>query len=454
MNTPTVNPATGEAGRVYPEVTPSERAALLACAAAAFESWRLLSLGERAARFKSAGEVLRRGARELAVLIAAEMGKPVTQGRKEIEKCALVCDYYAEHAEKFLSPEPVKTEASKSYVAFEPLGTVLAVMPWNFPFWQVFRAAAPAMMAGNTMVLKHAINVPGCAVAIEKVFIDAGFPEGAFLNIHTDNAGVAAIIEHPAVKAVTLTGSVAAGRAVASKAGSMLKKTVLELGGSDPYLILADADPKEAAFVCGQSRMINSGQSCVAAKRFIVEEKVYDAFTQGLADYMKALKMGNPLEEGTEVGPLARLDLRDGVHRQVEESVRKGARLVTGGKRPEGPGAFYPPTVLADVKKGMPAFDEEVFGPVASVIKVRDENEAVRTANDSVFGLGSAVFTRDVKKGERIARELKAGIACVNAYVQSDPRLPFGGVEQSGYGRELGIFGIREFVNIKTVYVK
>ncbi|MBI3306372.1 MAG: NAD-dependent succinate-semialdehyde dehydrogenase [Candidatus Omnitrophica bacterium] len=450
-----INPTTGEVLHHYREIGNEEINTALLKAARAFESWRKIPFSKRAALMKSAAAVLQQHAEPYARLMAVEMGKPVSQGRKEIEKCALICDYYAENAEKFLLPEIIPTEASKSYVIFEPLGVVLAVMPWNFPFWQVFRAAVPALMAGNVVILKHASNVPGCAETIESVFKQASFPEGIFTNFFLETPHVSLVIEHPAVKAVTLTGSVQAGQAVAAKAGSLIKKTVLELGGSDAYIILEDANLEKAIQICGESRLVNGGQSCISAKRFLVVEKVYEKFVSGLVNFMKNQKIGNPLEEEVTVGPLARHDLRDAIHHQVVVSVKMGAELLLGGNIPDGPGAFYPPTILGHIKKRMPVFDEEVFGPVAAVVKVHDKKEAIQMANDSVFGLGAAVFTSDVARGERIAREeLNAGSAFVNALVRSDPRLPFGGIKQSGYGRELGVFGIREFVNVKTVYIQ
>lgn len=449
-----VNPATGRKIRTWKRTTPEQLERILERSQRAFLKWRRTPYFERAKFMMRAASLLRNHEQACAELMAEEMGKPVLQGRKEAEKCAWVCEYYAGNAEKFLRPERIKTDAAKSYAAFQPLGVLLAIMPWNFPFWQVFRAAAPAIMAGNTIVLKHASNVSGCACSIEKIFSEAGFPDAVFNSLYIETPAVSSVIAHPAVRAVTITGSVSAGGIVAAKAGSCLKKTVLELGGSDPYLILEDADLERAVSACGESRLINSGQSCIAAKRFIVAEKVHDQFVEGLVKYMRLQKVGDPMQEDTTVGPLARKDLRDAVHRQVIESVDKGAKLVLGGKIPRGAGWYYPPTVLTRVRPGMPAFDEELFGPVAAVVKVKTEAQAVSTANDSVFGLGAAVFTRDVKKGEQLAcEELNAGCAFVNAYVKSDPRLPFGGIGQSGYGRELGIFGIREFVNIKTVYV-
>ena len=449
-----VNPATGDTLNTYDEMTPQQTAAAIEEAYAAWKTWRNTSFTERAGPMKKAASILRERKDEFAKLMALEMGKPLKQGIAEAEKCALGCDYYADHAETHLAPEMVKTEASKSYIAFEPVGVVLAVMPWNFPFWQVFRFAAPALMAGNAGVLKHASNVPGCAIAIEDVFVHAGFPKGIFRTLLIGSRHVKDVIEHPLVRAVTLTGSTPAGKAVASQAGAALKKTVLELGGSDPYIILEDADLDYAVNTCATSRLINSGQSCVNAKRFIVVEPLVSAFTEKLVAAMKSRTMGDPLADGVDVGPQSRPDLRDELHQQVVDSVAKGAKLLLGGEIPPGKGSFYPPTVLADVKPGMPAYSEELFGPVASIFAARDEADAIRIANDSIFGLGAAVFTKDVARGERVARELEAGCTFVNTLVASDPRLPFGGIKESGYGRELGTYGIREFVNIKTVYIK
>jgi succinate-semialdehyde dehydrogenase/glutarate-semialdehyde dehydrogenase len=455
MTIKAINPATGEIIKTYEEMSPQEVNGIVERAHEAFLDWRKTNFAERAALMKKAGEVLRDNASEYAKLMAIEMGKLVRDGRAEAEKCAWVCDYYADNAEKFLQPELIETDASKSFVTFQPIGVVLAVMPWNFPFWQVFRFAAPALMAGNAGVLKHASNVPGCALAIEAVFKQAGFPENLFRTLLVGSAQVDAIIENPLVKAATLTGSTPAGRAVAKKAGEMLKKTVLELGGSDPYVILEDADLETTVTTCVTSRLINSGQSCIAAKRFIVVEPLREKFEQLFVQQMRAKKIGDPLQEDTEVGPQARHDLRDELHQQVQKSIEKGATCLLGGEIPKGKGAFYPATVLTNVKKGMPAYVEELFGPVAAIIPVKDEAEAIRVANDSVFGLGAAVFTKDVARGERIAaNELEAGCCFVNAFVKSDPRLPFGGVKESGYGRELSHYGIKEFVNIKTVYVK
>jgi succinate-semialdehyde dehydrogenase/glutarate-semialdehyde dehydrogenase len=450
----TVNPADGSVLDRYREMSPEDVSATLVKVAAAYEEWRRTPFVVRSRLMSAAAAVLRARTDELARLMALEMGKPVVQGRAEVEKCAWVCDYYAEHAEAFLADVPVGTDASWSGIAYRPLGVVLAVMPWNFPLWQVFRFAAPGLMAGNAGVLKHASNVMGSAVAIESVFREAGFPNDVFRSLIVGSAGVEAVIEHPVVRAVTLTGSGPAGRAVAGTAGRMLKKSVLELGGSDPYIILDDADLESAASACATSRLINSGQSCIAAKRFVVVDAVRDAFERLFVDAMRAHRMGDPLDDDTDVGPQAREDLRDELHEQVRRSIHAGARVLLGCEVPEGAGAFYPPSVLTGVQPGMPAYDDELFGPVAAVIGARDEADAIRIANDSPFGLGAAVFTGDVQRGTRIAKdELDAGACFVNAFVRSDPRLPFGGVRESGYGRELAAEGIREFVNIKAVYV-
>jgi len=449
-----INPTTGELIKTYPNMTLDETREILDDAQYAFLSWKNSSFQHRRQCMEQAAVILRRNISQYAELMALEMGKTLKEGRAEVNKCALVCDYYADSAEKFLQPELVQTDAAKSYISFQPLGIILAVMPWNFPFWQVFRFAAPSLMAGNAGVLKHASNVPGCALAIEDVFKNAGFPPHLFRTLMIGSSMVSDIIESPLVQAVTLTGSTPAGKAVASKAGAMLKKTVLELGGSDPYVILEDADLEETVSACVFARLINAGQSCIAAKRFIVVDRIREPFEKRFIEKMSEQIMGNPLKEETTLGPQARADLRDDLHRQVEESIRKGARCLLGGKIPGGKGAFYPPTVLTDVKKGMPAYDEELFGPVAAVIPVKNENEALRVANDTIFGLGAAVFTQNIEKGETLAEhEIQAGCCFVNTFVRSDPRLPFGGIKESGYGRELSHFGIKEFVNIKTVYI-
>jgi succinate-semialdehyde dehydrogenase/glutarate-semialdehyde dehydrogenase len=449
-----VNPANDELIEEYAEAEPAAVQKALAAAARGFEDWRGASFAERARALVRAGALLRERKEGLARLMALEMGKPLAQGRSEAEKCASVCDYFAENAPSFLAPQPVETDASRSFVAFQPLGVVLAVMPWNFPLWQVFRFAAPALMAGNAGLLKHASNVSGCALAIEEILHTAGVPRAVFRTLLVGSARVAGLIDAPEVKAVTLTGSTPAGRAVAAKAGERLKKTVLELGGSDPYLVLEDADLELAVETCVASRLINGGQSCIAAKRFIVVEPVRKRFEEMFVEKMRSKRMGDPLQEGVDLGPQARRNLRDDLHRQVTQSVAQGARLLLGGVVPGGKGAFYPPTVLAGVRKGMPAHDEELFGPVAAIVGVEGESEAVRVANDSDFGLGAAVFTRDAARGERVAESLEAGSCFVNALVKSDPRLPFGGIKGSGYGRELASFGIREFVNVKTLYVR
>ncbi len=449
-----INPSTGALIREYPESSASGTAAVLEGAERAYRAWRHTRFDERSRLMRRAASLLREEVGCHAALMAAEMGKPVAQGRAEAEKCAWVCDYFADQAERFLAPEPVATDASRSYVAFQPLGPVLAVMPWNFPYWQVFRFAAPALMAGNAAVLKHASNVSGCALAIGEVFRTAGFPEGLFSVLLLGSGRVASVIDAPQIRAVTLTGSGPAGRAVAAAAGRALKKTVLELGGSDPYVILEDADLDETAATCAAARVVNSGQSCIAAKRFVVVRSAREAFERRFVEAMRAKRMGDPMSEGVDLGPQARRDLRDQLHAQTAESVRRGARLLLGGEVPSGPGAFYPPTVLTDVRPGMPAYDEELFGPVASVVEAADEGDAIRIANDTPFGLGAAIFSRDVARAERLAAgALEAGSCFVNAFVKSDPRLPFGGIKESGYGRELSHFGIREFVNIKTVYV-
>ncbi|MGE5565274.1 MAG: NAD-dependent succinate-semialdehyde dehydrogenase [Parcubacteria group bacterium] len=450
-----VDPATGEPGRRYPAHTPEQAHAAAAAARAAFESWRQTSFAHRAALMRKAAAVLRARKDEFAALMTDEMGKLLADGRAEIEKCAFNCDWFADHAERYLAPEPVDLGAGETFVAFNPLGVVLAVMPWNFPFWQVFRFAAPALMAGNAAVLKHASNVPGCALAIESVFRDAGFPDGLFRAVLIPSEAVKPLIEDPNIAAVTLTGSVAAGRSVASAAGAALKKCVLELGGSDAYLVLEDADVEAAAKVCAAARMVNAGQSCIAGKRFIVVPPVRQAFEQALVEAMRGYAMGDPRDEATRLGPLQSVKARDDIHAQVRASVERGARLLLGGEVPDRPGAWYPATVLTDVRPGQPAHDEEVFGPVAAIIEAADEADAIRIANDSEYGLGSGVLTADLDRGRRIAADaLEAGMSFVNDNVRSDPRAPFGGVKHSGYGRECSAYGIREFVNIKTVHLK
>lgn len=455
MTVEAVNPATGRKIKSYEQLDRQGVKERIEQADERFRSWRRTSFAERAKLMNKAAEVLEKNKEEYARLMTREMGKVIKEARSEVEKCAWVCRYYAEHAEDFLKDEYIETDASKSYVTHQPLGVVLAVMPWNFPLWQVFRFAAPNLMAGNVGLLKHASNVPGCAQAIEDVFRKAGFPDHVFTNLMIGSDQVEFVIDHPLVRAATLTGSDKAGRAVAEQAGRRLKKTVLELGGSDAYLVLEDADLEHAAEMCKNSRLLNAGQSCIGAKRFIVVEEVYERFLSLFLEKMRNAKMGDPMQEDTDLGPQAREDLRDLLHDQVERSLEKGAKLELGGQIPAGEGAFYPPTVLTNVRPGMAAFEEELFGPVAAVIHAKDEAEAIELANASNFGLGACVFTRDLERGERIAaRDLEAGCCFVNHLVKSDPRLPFGGIKISGYGRELSHHGIKEFVNIKTVWIK
>ncbi len=451
----TVDPATGRHGEAYDGHTRDEALAILGQTRVAFEGWRLTPLAERARLMRAAAAVLRARKDDFAALMTAEMGKTLTDGRAEIEKCAGGCDFYAEHAEAFLAPEPASVEGAKAYATFNPLGVVLAVMPWNFPFWQVFRFAAPALIAGNGAVLKHASNVPGCALAIEDVFRAAGFPADLFRTLLIPSGDVQTLIEDDRVAAVTLTGSVEAGRKVAAAAGGALKKVVLELGGADAYLVLEDADIDLAAKVCATARMVNGGQSCIAGKRFVVVDSVAEAFEAALVREMAKIEAGDPRDPATVFGPLVSVAARDAIHAQVEASVKAGARLLLGGVVPDRPGAWYPPTVLTDVAPGQPAHDEEVFGPVAAIIRAKGEFDAIRIANASPFGLGSGVITSDLARGERIAAtELEAGMAFVNANVRSDARLPFGGVKHSGHGRECSRHGLLEFVNVKTVLVQ
>lgn len=450
-----INPANEELIHQYDEMTNDEISKIISKVSKAQHEWKLTDFEFREAKMQNAAKVLREKKDEFAKMMTLEMGKPILQSKAEIEKCAWVCEYYAENAKNFLSNEIVKTEYPKSYISFQPLGVVLAVMPWNFPFWQVFRFAAPALMAGNTGILKHASNVMGCSLLIEKIFKDAGFPDNCFRSLVISSNKVEGIIRNKSVKAVTLTGSTPAGKAVAVAAASVVKKSVLELGGSDPYVILEDADLESTAEICVNSRLINGGQSCIAAKRFIIVEEVYKNFEELFLQKMKSKTIGDPMDESNDLGPQARKDLRDELHNQVEVSISNGASLLLGGKIPKQIGAYYPPTILANVKPGMPAYDDEIFGPVASLIKVKNLEEAVQVANSTTFGLGAAVFTKNIERGQMIAEKLlDSGCCVVNDFVKSDPRLPFGGVKESGYGRELSIFGIREFVNIKSVCIK
>lgn len=450
-----INPATGEVVKQYKSHSKEGVVSIINSVDKTWQHWRNTSFMYRGQLMQNLASILRSKKEELALLMALEMGKVKKEGMAEIEKCAWVCDYYASHAESFLENELIETEATKSFVSYQPIGTVLAIMPWNFPFWQVFRFAAPTIMAGNTSILKHASNVPGCAVAIEELFREAGFPENVFRSLLIGSTAVADVIKHKAIKAVSLTGSTPAGKSVAALAGSELKKCVLELGGSDPYLILSDADVELAAKACATGRLLNAGQSCIGAKRFIVMEDIYARFLELFTSKMVDARYGDPFDDESTMGPMARNDLRDELHQQVVDSVKKGAEVIIGGEIPYRKGAYYPPTILENVQPGMPAYEEELFGPVASVIRVKSVEEAIKVANDTDFGLGAAVFTKNTKHGENIAEMfLEAGACFVNDFVKSDPRLPFGGIKTSGFGRELSVLGIKEFMNAKTVVIK
>lgn len=448
-----INPATEEVIRTYDTHGEDERRAKIEQAQRAFAPWRDTPVAERGQLLAAVAEQLSARRDSCAELATEEMGKPIQEARSEVEKCAAVCDYYAQQAEVFLKPREVEVDAGRGLVRYDPLGVVLGIMPWNFPFWQAFRFAAPTLAAGNTVLLKHASNVPGCAMAIESLFADAGFPSGVFATLLISSGDTGGVIAHSAVKAVSLTGSDSAGAKVAAQAGEHLKKCVLELGGSDPFIVLADADIDDVTAKAVQARCINSGQSCIAAKRFIVENEIYDAFVERMHDAMRALKVGDPRDEATEVGPLARRDLLESLHDQVEQSVAAGAVPLVGGAPLEQTGYFYPPTLLAEVTPNMPAFAEETFGPVAAVIRANDVDHAVALANNSQFGLGASIWTADRDRGLELAARIEAGCVFVNDIVRSDPRMPFGGIKRSGYGRELGEEGIHEFVNIKTVRV-
>lgn len=450
----TINPATEEVVKTFTPMDKKMIDAKLETAKIAFEDWKNKSFSERTKVLHAVAQNLTDNKQKYAQLMTLEMGKPIKQGIAEVEKCAWVCKYYADNAQLFLKEEFVETESTESYVRFDPLGIVLAIMPWNFPFWQVFRACAPILMAGNVMVLKHASNVPQCALAIEEIFNEAGAPKGIITTVLIEGKDTNAVIADERIVAVTLTGSEEAGQRVAEVAGANLKKQVLELGGSDPFIILADADLEQAATVAASARTINAGQSCIAAKRFIVEEKIADKFIEVFVAKMIELKVGDPSDETTQIGPLARVDLRDQLHEQVQESVKKGAKIKIGGKEIGDKGAYYEPTVLTQVQPGMPAYDDELFGPVATVIVVKDAQEAVQVANSHRYGLGSAIWTKDIDKAKELAAQIEAGAVFINDFVKSDPRLPFGGIKKSGYGRELGSYGIKEFVNIKTVVIK
>jgi succinate-semialdehyde dehydrogenase/glutarate-semialdehyde dehydrogenase len=448
-----INPATGETLRSFDEHGPEDIERALEGAAQAQRAWAELAVSERVGVLVKAAQVLRSRKAEFGALITAEMGKPILEAEAEIEKCAWNCDFYADKAEEFLAPEATASNAAESSVVFDPLGVVLAIMPWNYPFWQLFRFLAPALAAGNGAILKHASNVPQCALAIEEVLREAGSPEGLFRTLLIGPSMVEGLIADPRIAAVTLTGSTEVGSLVASQAGSHIKKQVLELGGSDPFIVLADADVQEAAAVAVRARFLNVGQSCIAAKRFIVEESVADAFVEALCTHVRALKVTDPMQRDSNIGPMARANLRDDLHSQVQRTVAAGAELKLGGKPVDGPGYFYEPTVLDRVTPDMAAFTEETFGPAAAVIRVKDTDEAIRLANATEFGLGAALWTRDLDRARKLARRIEAGAVFINGMVASDPRLPFGGVKKSGYGRELSAFGIREFTNIKSVWI-
>ena len=449
----TINPTTGETLKTFEELTEAQLEAKLQLAATTFETFRRTSFSERAQKMSRAGEILETEKDEFGRLMTIEMGKPLKAAISEAEKCAWVCRYYAETAEQHLADQVVETNAKQSYVRFQPLGPVLAVMPWNFPFWQVFRFAAPALMAGNVGLLKHASNVPQCALAIEAIFRRAGFPEGAFQTLLIGSAKVERVLRDSRVVAATLTGSEPAGSSVASIAGKEIKKTVLELGGSDPFIVMPSANLSEAVKTALTARMINNGQSCIAAKRFIVAAEIYNDFERGFVDGMKALRVGDPLASNTDIGPLATPQIVKDLDEQVKKAVASGARILTGGKRLDGPGNFYEPTVLVDVDPSAPVSCEEIFGPVAMLFRVNNIDEAIRLANATTFGLGAAAWTNKADEQQLFINELQAGSVFINGMVASDPRLPFGGVKHSGYGRELAEFGIREFVNVKTVWI-
>lgn len=454
MGIESLNPATGNVFKRFQAWNEKKVDQTLSSVAEATAQWRETGFDQRAELMHAGAKELRQDSEHYAGLITAEMGKVIKESRTEIEKCASVCDYYADHAQKFLADEIIESDAGKSYAAYLPLGTVLAVMPWNFPFWQVLRFAAPSLMAGNTAVLKHASNVPQCALAIEEVFINAGFPKNVFRTLMITAAQTKAVIEDSRIHAVTLTGSEPAGRQVAAAAGASLKKTVLELGGSDAFVVLDDADLDTATTVAVQSRYLNSGQSCIAAKRFIIVQAIADDFLVLFRKKVEALNMGDPTKENSQIGPMARNDLRDELHVQVTDSIKQGAVALTGCEIPKGPGSYYPPSILDQVKPGIRAYEEELFGPVAIVIRAKDEADALRIANDNRYGLGGAVWTKDADRGEAFARKMESGASFVNGLVKSDPRLPFGGVKASGYGRELSVHGIREFVSVKTIWIK
>ncbi len=454
MSITTVNPATGEPIKTYEFLSDNEVSQVIDDVHTTFLKWRNESFATRKKLMLNAAKVLRKNNEEYAKVITEEMGKSITSARGEVEKCAWVCEYYAEQTEEFLKPHTTKTDMSKSYVTYQPLGVIFAIMPWNFPFWQVMRFAAPNLMAGNAAILKHAPISSGAALALESMFREAGFPEHLFRTVIMDDIKSDDIIDHKNIRGVTLTGSGRTGEIVGSRAGRALKKVVLELGGSDPYLIMEDADLEMAAEVAIKTRFAVTGQVCISPKRIIVQAAVWDAFNELAIKFAKEFIPADPMKDDTNMGPMSRDDLRANVHRQVQESIQNGAKCLLGGDMPEGKGFYYPPTVLTNVAKGQAAFDEEIFGPVVALIKADSEAHAIEMANDSPFGLGGAVFTKDIKRGEKIALQIEAGTVCVNTNVGSDPRLPFGGIKDSGIGRELAPPGVHEFTNIKTISIK
>jgi acyl-CoA reductase-like NAD-dependent aldehyde dehydrogenase len=453
MSIQSINPATEELIETFAPFTHAQIDDALEQARQAFLQWRTTSLAERSPYLHRVASHLRAHKAELARTATLEMGKPISEAEAEVEKCAFNCDFYADHAQDFLADEHISSNASESYVSFQPLGVILALMPWNFPYWQVFRFAAPALMAGNTAVLKHASNVSRAALDIERVFQECGFPQGAFRTVLVPGSETGVLIEDPRIAAVTLTGSDVAGMAVAATSGRVLKKNVLELGGSDAFIVLADADLDAAAQTAARARFQNTGQSCIAAKRFIVVEEVADAFVHKFVEATAKLSVGDPLERGTQIGPMARGDLRDALHQQVRASIAQGAQVLLGGKPRDSKGYYYEPTIMSNVTPAMPIFREETFGPVAAVISARDAEHALELANDSEFGLGGNLWTRDIGQARKLARRIESGAVFINGMTASDPRLPFGGIKHSGYGRELSSFGIREFVNIQTIWI-
>ncbi len=448
-----LNPATEEILAEFDELSAEKAIYEIKKVGDAFAGWAQKEAGERAELIKNLQKTILKNKQEYAELITREMGKPISQSVAEVEKCALLCDYYSKEGPAFLEPEEVKTENKKSYVRYDPLGTILAVMPWNFPFWQLFRVAVPSLLAGNAVVLKHASNVPQCALKIEGIFKEAGFPEHVFKTLLIGSKSIPKIIESGYIDGVSLTGSTKAGSSVGGTAGKSIKKVVLELGGSDPFIVLPDCDIEKTAENAVKARMVNSGQSCIAAKRFIVHEKIETEFTERVKELMERLKVGDPMDKNTNIGPLATGQIRDDVERQVVETAKNGANILLGGKGKEGKGFFFEPTLLGNIRPGMPAYNEELFGPVLPIIPVKSEEETIRVANDTEFGLGASIWTTDTRKAEEVAKRIQTGMVFINKTVVSDPRLPFGGMKKSGIGRELGKWGIREFVNVKAVVV-